>query len=156
MEHTIDCVCSKILNHGLNHGLLFSLFKFFGWYFYIEIRLKYQKTSLKAFSHQRRAKPFNTLRSMADLFEIRVILAKVFFCWNANFDRKTNLAKKPFQIFTGRTFFKMHPCGVAFNSYLSVKVKWWVTNTKLGDKQKKTGCSHKSETKEGELALCLP
>ena len=25
----IDCVCSKILNHGLNHGLLFSLFKFF-------------------------------------------------------------------------------------------------------------------------------
>ena len=23
-------VCSKILNHGLNHGLLFSLFKFFG------------------------------------------------------------------------------------------------------------------------------
>ena len=29
MAHTIDCVCSKILNHGLNHGLLFSLFKFF-------------------------------------------------------------------------------------------------------------------------------
>ena len=31
VAHTIDCVCSKILNHGLNHGLLFSLFKFFGW-----------------------------------------------------------------------------------------------------------------------------
>ena len=30
VAHTIDCVCSKILNHGLNHGLLFSLFKFFG------------------------------------------------------------------------------------------------------------------------------
>ena len=26
--HTIDCVCSKLLN--FNHGLLFSLFKFFG------------------------------------------------------------------------------------------------------------------------------
>ena len=26
---TIDCVCSKIWNHGLNHGFLFSLFKFF-------------------------------------------------------------------------------------------------------------------------------
>ena len=31
VAHTIDCVCSKISNHGLNHGLLFSLFKFFGW-----------------------------------------------------------------------------------------------------------------------------
>ena len=31
IAHTIDCVGSKILNHGLNHGLLFSLFKFFGW-----------------------------------------------------------------------------------------------------------------------------
>ena len=31
VARTIDCVCSKILNHGLNHGLLFSLFKFFGW-----------------------------------------------------------------------------------------------------------------------------
>ena len=31
VAHTIDCVWSKILNHGLNHGLLFSLFKFFGW-----------------------------------------------------------------------------------------------------------------------------
>ena len=31
MAHTIDYVRSKILNHGLNHGLLFSLFKFFGW-----------------------------------------------------------------------------------------------------------------------------
>ena len=31
VAHTIDCVCSKILNHRLNHGLLFSLFKFFGW-----------------------------------------------------------------------------------------------------------------------------
>ena len=29
MAHTIDCVCSKILNHGLNHGLLFSLCKIF-------------------------------------------------------------------------------------------------------------------------------
>ena len=27
---TIDCVCGKILDCGLNHGLLFSLFKFFG------------------------------------------------------------------------------------------------------------------------------
>ena len=31
VAHTIDCVCSKILNHGVNHGLLFSLFKFFWW-----------------------------------------------------------------------------------------------------------------------------
>ena len=30
VAHTIDRVCSKILNQGLNHGLLFSLFKFFG------------------------------------------------------------------------------------------------------------------------------
>ena len=30
MAHTIDCVYSKILNHGLNHGLLFSIFKFLG------------------------------------------------------------------------------------------------------------------------------
>ena len=26
MAHTIDCVCSKILNHGLNHGIFLSLF----------------------------------------------------------------------------------------------------------------------------------
>ena len=25
--HTIDCVCSKMLNHGLNRGLFLSLFK---------------------------------------------------------------------------------------------------------------------------------
>ena len=31
VAHTIDWVCSKILNHGLIHGLLFSLFKFFWW-----------------------------------------------------------------------------------------------------------------------------
>ena len=31
VAHKIDCVGSKIINHGLNHGLLFSLFKFFGW-----------------------------------------------------------------------------------------------------------------------------
>ena len=30
VAHTIDCVCRKILNYGLNHGLLFSLFKFLG------------------------------------------------------------------------------------------------------------------------------
>ena len=30
MAHTIDCVWSRILNHGWNHGLLFSLFNFFG------------------------------------------------------------------------------------------------------------------------------
>ena len=27
VPHTIDCVCSKMLNHGLNHGLFLSLFK---------------------------------------------------------------------------------------------------------------------------------
>jgi hypothetical protein len=41
LAHTIDCVCSKILNHGLNHGLLFSLFMFFGWK-NIHINLKIQ------------------------------------------------------------------------------------------------------------------
>ena len=29
VAYTIDCVCSKILNHGLNDGLSYSLFKFF-------------------------------------------------------------------------------------------------------------------------------
>ena len=29
VAHTIDCVCSKMLNHGLSHGLFLSLFKFF-------------------------------------------------------------------------------------------------------------------------------
>ena len=27
LAHTIDCVCSKMLIYGLNHGLLYSLFK---------------------------------------------------------------------------------------------------------------------------------
>ena len=27
VAHTIDCVCSKMLNHGLNHGLFLLLFK---------------------------------------------------------------------------------------------------------------------------------
>ena len=27
VAHTIDCVCSKMLNHGLNHGLFLSIFK---------------------------------------------------------------------------------------------------------------------------------
>ena len=30
MAHTIDCVYSEILNHGLNNGLSFLLFKFWG------------------------------------------------------------------------------------------------------------------------------
>ena len=29
VAHTIDSVCSKMFNHGLNHGLCLSLFKFF-------------------------------------------------------------------------------------------------------------------------------
>ena len=40
VAHTIDCVCSKILNHGLNLGLLFSLSSFLGeltWKFRIKI-----------------------------------------------------------------------------------------------------------------------
>ena len=28
VAHTIDCLCSKILNHGLNHCLFLSLFNF--------------------------------------------------------------------------------------------------------------------------------
>ena len=28
--HTIDCLCSKILNHGLNHGLFFHFLSFLG------------------------------------------------------------------------------------------------------------------------------
>ena len=31
LAHTTDCVCSKMLNHGLNHGSFLSLFKFSGW-----------------------------------------------------------------------------------------------------------------------------
>ena len=31
VAHTIDCVCSKRLNHGLNHGLFLSLFKLIPW-----------------------------------------------------------------------------------------------------------------------------
>ena len=31
VAHKIDCVCSKILDLGLNHELSFSLFKFFVW-----------------------------------------------------------------------------------------------------------------------------
>ena len=27
VAHTIDCVCSKMLNYGLNHGLFLSFFK---------------------------------------------------------------------------------------------------------------------------------
>ena len=27
VAYTIDCVCSKMLNHGLNHGLFLSLLK---------------------------------------------------------------------------------------------------------------------------------
>ena len=35
-----------------------------------------RKTSLKAFSHQRRAKPFNALRSKADSFEKKPFLSQ--------------------------------------------------------------------------------
>ena len=31
LAYTMDCDCSKILNHGLNHGLFLSLIKFLGW-----------------------------------------------------------------------------------------------------------------------------
>ena len=31
VAHMIDCVCSKILDHGLNDGLLFSFLMFFVW-----------------------------------------------------------------------------------------------------------------------------
>ena len=30
MAHPVDCVCIRISNHGLNPGLILSLFKFFG------------------------------------------------------------------------------------------------------------------------------
>ena len=41
--HTIDCVCSKTLNHGLNHGLFLSLFKFF----WMKIHSKLNKFRIK-------------------------------------------------------------------------------------------------------------
>ena len=31
LAYVMGCDCSKMLNHGLNHGLFLSLFKFFGW-----------------------------------------------------------------------------------------------------------------------------
>ena len=31
VAHTFHCVCIKLLNHGLNNGLLFSFLKCFGW-----------------------------------------------------------------------------------------------------------------------------
>ena len=64
---------------------------------------KMKKTSLKAFSHQRRAKPFNTLRSKADSFEKKPFLAKKplqiwhkYFWTKSSFCRKAITAKKPF------------------------------------------------------------
>ena len=57
------------------------------------------KTSLKAFSHQRRAKPFNTLRSKADLFKRRFIIIQ-FSCeriWpKAISSQKAISGQKPF------------------------------------------------------------
>ena len=40
---TIDCVCSKMLNNGLNHGLFLSLFKFF----WMKIHSKLKKFRIK-------------------------------------------------------------------------------------------------------------
>ena len=54
-------------------------------------------TSLKAFSHQRQAKPFNTLRSKADLFERRIIVMQ-FLAKKPFLDKKPFLAKNPLQI----------------------------------------------------------
>ena len=31
LAYTMDWDCTKMLNHGWNHGLFLSLFKFFGW-----------------------------------------------------------------------------------------------------------------------------
>ena len=42
VAHTIDCVCSKILKHGLNHGLLFPLVKFFGWKNHFRLTWKFR------------------------------------------------------------------------------------------------------------------
>ena len=43
IDLTIDCVCSKMLNLGLNHGLFLSLFKFF----WMEIHSKLKNAELK-------------------------------------------------------------------------------------------------------------
>ena len=46
VAHTIGCVCSKMLNHGLNHGLFLSLFKLtpciIHWFVYV---LAYRKVA---------------------------------------------------------------------------------------------------------------
>ena len=59
------------------------------------------KTSLKAFSHQRRAKSFNTLRSKADSFERRIIVIK-FSCQKMNCLKKPYLAKKAISAFLAK------------------------------------------------------
>jgi hypothetical protein len=45
VAHTIDCVCSKMLNHGLNHGLFLSLFKLIpcpiNWIVCVPIQISY-------------------------------------------------------------------------------------------------------------------
>ena len=51
VAHAIDCVCSKISNHGLNHGLFLSLFKFIPchihWIVYVFSLSKFQIRILK-------------------------------------------------------------------------------------------------------------
>ena len=45
VTHTIDCVCSKMLYHGLNHGLNLSLFKLISchihWIVYVLVYLNF-------------------------------------------------------------------------------------------------------------------
>ena len=57
-----------------------------------------KKTSLKAFSHQRRAKSFNTLINKADSFEKKPFLAKKKHFWpksHFKFDKTNEKAVKP-------------------------------------------------------------
>ena len=56
------------------------------------------RTSLKAFSHQRRAKPFNTLRSKADPFEKSLFEPKSHFKFDTSiFRQKAVSAEKPLE-----------------------------------------------------------
>ena len=73
VAHTIDCGCSKVLNHGLNHRLFLSLFFFF---FCMKIHYKLNKFKISPFLS-------NQMPVLSSFFQMYIVLGMYNFDWRA-------------------------------------------------------------------------
>ena len=115
VAHTIDCVCSKMLNHGLNHGLFLSLFKLIpcpiNWIAYV---LAYLNFIFEVLALPKTAGSAQTHKSISFIWIVWSTLY-VYLCLKCRCAKNTTIDSHHFTLNTTKT---------ALISCISSRLKW--------------------------------